>query len=117
MKRALFFLSFMFLMTSQLLADTSYHPPNGTIMVYKRNYFPYIAPTFIQNTDISKSQYLLAGDYTAGSHVDNILTNGEVTVKSGIEYEIEHSGKVTLGGGFKVEKGATFIVKPACYIK
>ena len=26
MKRALFFLSFMFLMTSQLLADTSYHP-------------------------------------------------------------------------------------------
>lgn len=91
--------------------------PNGTIMVYKRNYFPYIAPTFIQNTDISKSQYLLAGDYTAGSHVDNILTNGEVTVKSGIEYEIEHSGKVTLGGGFKVEKGATFIVKPACYIK
>ena len=91
--------------------------PNGTIMVYKRNYFPYIAPTFIQNTDIIKSQYLIAGDYTAGSHVDSILTNGEVTVKSGIEYEIEHSGKVTLGGGFKVEKGATFIVKPACYIK
>ncbi len=91
--------------------------PNGTIMVYKRNYFPYIAPTLIQNTDISNSQYLLASDYTAGSHVDSNLTNGEVTVKSGIEYEIEHSGKVTLGGGFKVEKGATFIVKPSCYIK
>jgi len=38
-----------------------------------------------------------------------------VTVKSGIEYEIEASGTVTLEDGFKVEKGATFAAYPSCF--
>ena len=42
-------------------------------------------------------------------------TFGNVTVKSGVEYEIEASGTVTLEHGFKVEKGAFFAVYPACY--
>lgn len=33
----------------------------------------------------------------------------------GIEYEIEASGTVKLAGGFNVEKGATFTVRPASY--
>ena len=42
-------------------------------------------------------------------------TNGDVTVKNGVEYEIEASGTVTLQGGFSVEKGATFAVYPSCF--
>ena len=35
--------------------------------------------------------------------------------KSGVEYEIEASGTVTLHDGFKVEKGATFAVYPSSF--
>lgn len=44
-----------------------------------------------------------------------IVHNGDVTVKNGVEYEIEASGTVTLEDGFKVEKGATFSVCPASF--
>lgn len=42
--------------------------------------------------------------------VDSNRTPGDVTVKNGVEYEIEASGTVTLQGGFSVERGATFAV-------
>lgn len=42
-------------------------------------------------------------------------TSGNVTVKEGVEYEIEASGTVTLQGGFNVEKGATFAVYPSSF--
>ena len=38
-----------------------------------------------------------------------------VFVRDGTEYEIEASGTVTLEDGFKVERGATFAVYPACF--
>ncbi len=38
-----------------------------------------------------------------------------VTVISGVRYEIEASGTVTLHDGFKVEKGATFAINPSCF--
>lgn len=91
--------------------------PNSTIMVYKHNYIPYIAPLLLQNVDLSKSQYVIASDVTAGKAVDidSNRTKGDVTVKNGVEYEIEASGTVTLQDGFKVEKGATFAVYPSCF--
>ena len=51
----------------------------------------------------------------SGNAIDSNRTPGEVTVKNGVEYEIEASGTVTLQDGFKVEKGATFAVYPSCY--
>ena len=52
----------------------------------------------------------------SGNAIDsNRTTPGDVTVKSGIEYEIEASGTVTLQDGFNVEKGATFAVYPSCF--
>ena len=84
-------------------------------VVYKHNYLPYIAPLVLQNVNLSKSQYIIASDVTAGHSVDNNLTLGDVTVKSGVEYEIEASGKVTLQDSFKVEKGATFAVYPSSF--
>lgn len=90
--------------------------PNGSIMLYEHNYLPYIAPMFLQNVNLNKSQYVIASDVTAGQSVDTTLrAPGEVTVKSGVEYEIEASGIVRLEGGFKVEKGATFVVSPSCF--
>ena len=89
--------------------------PNGTIMLYKHNYIPYIAPLFLQNVALSNSQYVIASDVTAGESVDSIRTPGYVTVKSGVEYEIEASGTVTLSDGFSVEKGATFAVYPSSF--
>ena len=84
-------------------------------MLHKHNMIPYIAPLVLQKMDINRSQYVIASDVTAGRSVDSNRTNGDVTVKSGIEYEIEASGTVTLEGGFNVEKGATFAVYPSCF--
>ena len=89
--------------------------PNSTIMLHKHNFIPYIAPMVLQNTDLEHSQYVFATDVTAGRAVDSGRTNGGVTVKNGVEYEIEASGEVKLGGGFKVELGARFAVQRTSY--
>ncbi|MBR7011267.1 MAG: hypothetical protein IKI10_00035 [Muribaculaceae bacterium] len=89
--------------------------PNSTIMLYKHNAIPYIAPLVLQNTSLENSQYVFATDVTAGRCVDAGRTNGNVTVAEGTEYEIEASGKVILAGGFKVERGAYFNVHKASY--
>ena len=89
--------------------------PNSTIMLYKHNHLPYIAPLALQNINIKNSQYVIASDVTAGFYVDNSRLPGNVIVKSGTEYEIEATGTVTLDGGFRVEKGATFAVYPSCF--
>ena len=51
----------------------------------------------------------------SGNAIDSNRTPGNVTVKNGIEYEIEASGTVTLQDGFVVEKGAKFAVYPSCF--
>ena len=84
--------------------------PNSTIMLYKHNYIPYIAPLLLQNTDLENSQYVIASDVIAGSSVDSNRTSGDVIVPSGVDYEIEASGTVTLQGGFQVDLGASFSV-------
>ena len=89
--------------------------PNCTIMLYKHNYIPYIAPLDLQNITFSNNQYVIASDVNAGYAIDNNRTNGNVVVPVGIEYEIEASGKVTLQDGFKVEKGAVFAVYPSSF--
>lgn len=89
--------------------------PNSSVMLHKHNMIPYIAPLVMQNVDLNHSQYVIASDVIAGKTVDSGRTNGNVTVKNGIEYEIEASGVVTLEGGFNVEKGATFAVYPSCF--
>ena len=89
--------------------------PNSTIMLYKHNYIPYIVPMSLQNVILNRSQYVIATDITAGNSVDSNRTAGDVTVKNGVEYEIEASGTVTLQGGFNVEKGATFAVYPSSF--
>ena len=86
--------------------------PNGTIVVTHQNYIPYIAPTIVQNSTIENSQYVIATSYKAGNHVDSNRTAGDVTIPSGVEYEIE---SVTLSPGFKVEKGALFSAFPRDY--
>ncbi len=96
--------------------------PNGCIMAF-RDYdavgpskaFPYIAPLVLQNTTIYNSQYVIANDVTAGNSIESSRTSGNVIVSTGVEYEIEASGTVTLEDGFEVEEGATFAVYPACY--
>ena len=93
----------------------NYTSPNSTIMLYKHNYIPYIVPMSLQNEVLNRSQYVIASDVTAGNLVDSKRTPGKVTVKNGVEYEIEASGTVTLQDGFNVEKGATFAVYPASF--
>ena len=95
----------------------SHVSPNSTVMLYKRNCIPYIAPMVIQNTTLNKSQYVIASDVTAGKSVDNSRTSGQVTVTGDIEYEIEHTGEVRFCGGFRVDKGVKFSVKPSTYNK
>lgn len=89
--------------------------PNSTIMLYKHDCIPYIAPLLLQNTNINTSQYVVVKDASAGYSVDNNRLSGDVTIKNGTQYEIEAQGNVTLHGGFTVEKGATFAVYPSCF--
>ena len=58
---------------------------------------------------------MIASDVTIGNSIDTGRTSGNVTIASGVEYEIEASGKVSLEDGFSVEKGATFAVYPSCF--
>lgn len=89
--------------------------PNSSIMLYRHDYIPYIAPMVLQNVTLNNSQYVIASDVTAGHSVDSERTNGNVIVQNGTEYEIEASGTVTLQAGFSVEQGATFAVYPSCF--
>ncbi len=89
--------------------------PNSTVMLYRHDYIPYIAPLVLQNTDLENPQYVFAGKVRAGYNVDSGRTHGDVTVKSGADYEIEAAGEVFLGGGFSVERGASFSVVPSTY--
>ena len=89
--------------------------PNSSIMFYRHNAIPFIAPLFLQNESIQKSQYIFATDVVAGRSVDSNRTSGDFVIKDGAVYEIEASGTTSLGGGFKVEKGASFAVYPACF--
>lgn len=89
--------------------------PNSSIMIYKHNHIPYIAPMLLQNAILTNSQYVIASDVVAGNSVDVNRTPGDVIVSEGVEYEIEASGKVILERGFKVEKGALFSVYPSCF--
>ena len=84
-------------------------------MLFKHNYIPYIVPLSLQNVTLSKSQYVIASEVIAGNSIASGRANGAVTVKNGIDYEIEASGTVTLHDGFKVEKGATFAVYPSSF--
>mgnify|MGYP002854081693 CR=1 FL=1 len=90
-------------------------PSNSTIMLYKHNYIPYIAPLLIQNTTINNSQYVIASSVGIGSNVDENRTSGNVTISSGVEYEIEASEDVRLEAGFSVERGAVLKVTPSCF--
>lgn len=89
--------------------------PNSTVMVYQHNYLPYIAPLFIQNENINRSQYVIASDAYLGRNVNPNRAVGDVTISSGVTYEMEHTGEVILNGGFEVKKGATLTVFPSDY--
>ncbi len=75
----------------------------------------HIVPMALQNVNLKESQYVFASDVMAGRSIDSGRTSGDVMVQNGVEYEIEASGTVILKDGFKVEKGATFAVYPACF--
>ncbi len=107
------------LMTSRLVNSPTVRlsnaSPNSTIMLYKHNCIPYIAPLLLQNTNINTSQYVIVKDASVGYSVDSNRLSGYVTIKNGTQYEIEAQGNVTLHGGFTVEKGATFAVYPSSF--
>jgi hypothetical protein len=102
-------------MTSASSVSFNHVSPNSTVMLYKQNCIPYIAPLVLQNTTLNKSQYVIASDVTAGKSVDSSRTSGQVTVTGDIDYEIEHTGEVRFEGGFRVDKGVRFSVRPSTY--
>lgn len=88
------------------------------------NAIPVNAQLIIRNsghaelgTNPSGSQYVIATDVTIGNMVDSNSnrTEGDVTIKDGVDYEIEASGTVTLQDGFSVEQGASFAVYPSSF--
>ena len=87
--------------------------PSTSVMVYDyfHEYIPYIAPMILQNCNINNSQYVYASSFSAGRNVSSYMSNGNVTIKNGAEYEIEATDDVHLGEGFIVENGAIFAIK------
>lgn len=89
--------------------------PNCAVTLFNHNRIPFFAPLYLQNITLKQSQYVIAHDVIAGNSVDGNRTCGDVKINNGVEFEIETSGTVTLEYGFKVEKGATFAIYPACF--
>ena len=89
--------------------------PNSSVMLFRHNNIPYLAPLVLQNETLSNSQYVFATEVIAGRSVDSGRSQGDVTVKDGAEYEIEATGKVMLKPGFKVERGGFFSVQKSSY--
>ena len=89
--------------------------PNSTVMVYSHNYLPHIVPLYLQNERIVNSQYVIANDVIAGRNVDSNRTAGDLTIASGVDFEIDAKGSVILAPGFTVEKGALFSVTRSDY--
>lgn len=88
---------------------------NSSIIVFSHTRVPYIAPLFLQNTIMDKSEYVIASDVIAGSSVESFRDKGNVIIQNGVTYEIEAQGSVSLQDGFKVEKGAIFAVYPPSF--
>ena len=89
--------------------------PNSSVMVYQHNYLPYIAPLYVQNATLSRSQYVIASDAYLGRNVDSNRTTGDVVIPTNVSYEMEYTGNVLLAPGFTVEKGATLSIVPSDY--
>ena len=90
---------------------------NSSVMLYRRNMIPYIAPLVLQNTTLGSPQYVIASEVLAGRTVDTGRASGEVIVPQGGQYEIEATGEVRIEGGFRVEQGAQFSITPSTYNK
>lgn len=89
--------------------------PNSMVMVYQHNYFPYIAPLFVQNDTLIHSQYVIASDAYLGNNVDSNRTAGNVIIPSGVSYEMEFTGEVVLDSGIEVQHGASLTIVPSDY--
>ena len=83
------------------------YPPDG---------WPLSNPVYRQSGPALLDAQATLGEQEHSTHSRHrrpLLSIGNVTVKNGIEYEIEASGTVTLEDGFRVERGATFAVYPS----
>lgn len=94
------------------LSDTN---PNSVIMIRRHDKLPFIAPLLLQNTYITKSQYVIARNIYAGFNVDNNRNTGNVIIKNGADYEVEFTDSVNLMPGFEVKAGASFSADPSQY--
>lgn len=108
---------------SGLFSGNSYHnsvvgntaafsnvPLNFIVTVNKHNYFPYIAPLYIQNEQISGSNYIYANEVSLGSSVTNARASGDAVVTNGASLTIVTSNVVTLSPGFSVALGGSFTI-------
>ena len=85
------------------------YPPDG---------WPLSNPVYRQSGPALLDAQATLGEQEHSTHSRHrrpLLSIGNVTIKNGIEYEVEASGIVRLEDGFKVEKGATFAVYPSCF--
>ena len=85
------------------------YPPDG---------WPLSNPVYRQSGPALLDAQATLGEQEHSTHSRHrrpFLSIGNVTIKNGVQYEIEASGTVTLEDGFKVEKGATFAVYPSCF--
>ncbi len=85
--------------------------PNSSIMLYRKNTIPYIAPVEIQNDIISSSVSFITSTASLGKNVVNNRTAGDVVFENGADFTIYASDDVLIDKGVIIKPGATLTIE------
>lgn len=93
------------------IATISDVSPNSSLMLYRKNTIPYIAPIEIQNDVINSSVSFITSSASLGNNVVSSRTAGDVIFDNGADFTIYASGDVLINSGVIVKSGATLTVE------
>ena len=91
-------------------------PSSFVMSINKHNYMPLVynvseGNIYVQNENYALVRELVGKDVYIGSNVTNTQPNGNVTIKSGAELNINAKGKTIINKGVVIEKGAKVYIK------
>jgi len=84
------------------------------VTILRDGYIPYLKnPTtvYIQNQTLSSLSYISCQTISAGHHVTDTQSQGDVLIQSGANVTFDATGDILLDKGFSVALGASFEAK------
>ena len=91
-------------------------PSSFVMSINKHNYMPLVynvseGNIYVQNENYALVRELVGNNVYIGSNVTNTQPNGNVTIKSGAELNINAKGKTIINKGVVIEKGAKVYIR------